>query len=113
MYTERELKDGTRVYFAKPATRVAPELNDALSNAIDQVPGIVEAHLPQYFAEGDKQARLVLVIGVIREADIAAVIPMLAEKLKTAIPPSETLEILPYSEVEIPAAVIATGTRFK
>ena len=111
MYTERELKDGTRVYFARPAKPIAPIMVDALAQAVAQVPEIVEAHLPQYFAEGDAQARLVLVIGVRREADIPAIIPKLAEKLRLAISPGESMEILPYEALGIPAAVRATQSQ--
>lgn len=111
MYTERELKDGTRVYFAKPSTPVAPILIDALSQSFARVPGIVEAHLPQYFAERDAKSRLVLVIGVHAESEIATIIPRLVEKLKTSIQPGEALEILPFAADAIPAAVRATQCR--
>ena len=111
MYTERELNDGTRVYFAKPSTPVAPGLIAALSHALAEISGIIEAHLPQYYAEGDAKSRLVLIIGVHAETEIAAIIPRLAEELKTLIPAGEELDILPFAAEAIPAAVRATQCR--
>lgn len=113
MYTERELKDGARIYFAKPTQALAPTIIDAVAQVITEVSGIVEAHLPQYFAEGDATARLVLVIGVSRESDIPNIIPTLAAKLKLALPPGQGLEILPYETDALPDAVRATATCIK
>ena len=67
--SERTLKAGTSVYWGAPAKPMPEIMSDAISQVVAQVPGIVEAHLPQCFVEGDKEARQVLVVGVQKSSE--------------------------------------------
>ena len=68
--SERTLKAGTKMFFGAPAKPMPEIMVDAIAQVVAQVPGIQEAHLPQCFIEGDKEARQVVVIGVQNRSEI-------------------------------------------
>ncbi|MCE9545947.1 MAG: enhanced serine sensitivity protein SseB C-terminal domain-containing protein [Planctomycetia bacterium] len=93
---ERTLKRGTALYFGAPAKPMPEILVDAISQVVSQVSGIVEAHLPQCFIEGDTEARQILVVVVQRRAEISRIAEELMNKLQLALPPGQFIDILPF-----------------
>jgi hypothetical protein len=73
------------------------------------VPGIIEAHLPQCFIEGDKDARQVLVVGVQNRSEIPHIAQQLMAKLKVVFPPGQLMDILPFESGSVPPGVRQAG----
>jgi hypothetical protein len=107
--SQRERNAGTNMYFGAPAKPMPEIMTDAISQVIAQVPGIVEAHLPQCFIEGDKEARQVLVIGVQRRSEIPQIAETLMGKLQLVFAPGQFIDILPFESGTIPAGVRQAG----
>jgi len=107
--SERTLKAGTNMLFGKPAKPMPEIMADAISQVVAQVPGIVEAHLPQCFIEGDTEARQVLVIGVQRRGDISQIAQALMGKLQLVLPPGQFIDLLPFESGAVPAGVRQAG----
>src|SRR4051812_47730556 len=94
--SERELKKGTKIYWGAPAKPMPEIMADAISQVVAQVPGIVEAHLPQCFIEGDKEARQVLVVGVHSRAEIPQIAQQLMGKLQLLFAPGQFIDVMPF-----------------
>ncbi|MGC3956461.1 MAG: enhanced serine sensitivity protein SseB C-terminal domain-containing protein [Verrucomicrobiota bacterium] len=107
--SERTLTAGTSMFFGKPAKPMPEIMADAISQVVAQVPGIIEAHLPQCFIEGDKEARQVLVIGVQRRGEIPQIAEALMGKLQLVFPPGQFIDILPFESSAVPAGVRQAG----
>jgi len=107
--SERTLTAGTSMFFGRPAKPMPEIMADAISQVVAQVPGIVEAHLPQCFIEGDKEARQVLVIGVQRRGEIPQIARALMGKLQLVFPPGQFIDILPFESGAVPAGVRQAG----
>jgi hypothetical protein len=107
--SERTLKAGTNMHFGAPAKPMPEIMADAISQVVAQVSGIVEAHLPQCFIEGDKEARQVLVIGVQRRGEIPRIAQELMGKLQLAFPPGQFIDILPFESGAVPSSVRQAG----
>ncbi len=103
--SERTLKTGIKMFFGAPAKPMPDVMADAISQVVAQVPGIVEAHLPQCFIEGDKEARQVLVIGVQSRAEIPQIARQLMGKLQLVFPPGQFIDILPFESGSLPSGV--------
>ena len=97
------------MYFGAPAKPMPEIMVDAISQVVAQVPGIVEAHLPQCFVEGDKEARQVLVISVHRRGDIPQIAQALMGKLQLVFPPGQFIDILPFESGAVPQGVRQAG----
>ena len=107
--SERQVKAGTSMYFGAPAKPMPETMSDSISQVVAQVPGIVEAHLPQCFIEGDKEARQVLVVGVQARAEIPRIAEELMGKLKLLFPPGQFIDILPFESGAVPPGVREAG----
>src|SRR5688572_6883393 len=103
--SERTLEAGTNMYFGTPAKPMPEIMADAISQVVAQVSGIVEAHLPQCFIEGDKKARQVLVVGVQRRDEIRRIAQELMGKLQLVFPPGQFIDILPFESRALPRGV--------
>jgi hypothetical protein len=102
---QRQLSRGTKLFFGAPASPMPPERSAAIAEAVAQVAGIVEAHLPQCFIEGDDEARQILVIVVAAKSDIAQIAANLSDLLSAALPDGRFIDILPFRESELPSGV--------
>jgi hypothetical protein len=109
--SERTVKAGATMFFGAPANPMPEIIADAISQVVAQVPGIVEAHLPQCFIEGDHEARQVLVIGVQSRGEIPQIAQALMGKLQLVFPPAEFIDILPFESGAVPAAIRQAGCR--
>jgi len=103
--SERALKAGTSMFFGKPAKQMPEIMANAISQVVAQVSGIVEAHLPQCFIEGDKEARQVLVIGVQKRGEIPQIAQTLMEKLQLVFPAGQFIDILPFESSAMPSGI--------
>ncbi len=103
--SERILKQGMAMYFGAPARPMPEIMSDAISQVVAQVPGIVEAHLPQCFIEGDKEARQVLVVGVQKSGEIPKIAEALMAKLQLVFAPGQFIDILPFEADAVPDGV--------
>jgi len=95
---------GTKILFAAPAKPMAKAMTDALSQAVAQVEGILEAHVPLVSIPGEENPRQKLVIGVQRASDI----PQIAEKLMgklNLLPPDQAIEMIPFEASLMPSIV--------
>ena len=106
---ERTLNKGMTIYFGAPAKPMPEVMVDAISQVVAQVPGIVEAHLPQCFIEGDKEARQVLVVGVQRRSEIPEIAEALMGKLRLVFTPGQFIDILPFESGSVPDGVRQAG----
>jgi hypothetical protein len=95
---QRSLTGGTKLYFGAPASPMPAERSSAIAAAVAQVPGIVEAHLPQCFIEGDDSARQLLAIVVAADANIPQIAGALGARLSAVLPPAEFIDMLPFRE---------------
>ena len=93
------------MFFGAPAKPMPEIMADAISQVVAQVPGIIEAHLPQCFIEGDKEARQVLVIGVQNRTEIPRIAESLMEKLQLLFAPGQFIDILPYESGAFPSGI--------
>ena len=107
--TERKLTAGTTIYFGAPANPMPEIMVDAISQVVAHVPGIVEAHLPQCYIEGDTEARQVLVVGVQRLAEIPQIAEQLMGKFQLLFAPGQFIDILPYESRAMPPGVRQAG----
>ena len=107
--SERKLKAGTSMLCGKPAEPMPRIMADAISQVVAQEPGIVEAHLPQCFIEGDQEARQVLVIGVRSRSEIPRIAQALMGKLQLVFPPGQFIDILPFESGGVPGGVRQAG----
>jgi hypothetical protein len=107
--SERTFKAGTQMFFGAPAKPMPKTMADAISQAVARVPGIIEAHLPQCFIEGDNEARQILVIGVKNRSEIPQIAQDLSEKLQLIFPPGDFIDILPFETGAVPAGVRQAG----
>jgi len=103
--SERTIKAGTQMFFGAPAKPMPEIMADAISQVVAQMPGIIEAHLPQCFIEGDKDARQVLVIGVQSRAEIPRIAESLMGKLQLLLAPGQFIDILPYELSAFPSGI--------
>jgi hypothetical protein len=107
--SERTIKAGTEMFFGAPAKPMPQIIADAISQVVAQVPGIVEAHLPQCFIEGDTEARQVLIIAVERRDEIPRIAGELMGKLQLVFAPGQFIDILPYQAGALPQGVRQAG----
>jgi len=75
---------------------------DAIGQVVGQVPGIVEAYLPQCHIEGEEEARQVLVLGVQSKSQIPQIMQDLMGKMELVMPSKQFIDILPFSTRELP-----------
>ena len=75
---------------------------DAVRQVLEQVPGIVEAYLPQCYIEGDDEAKQVLVVGIASKMAIPRIMTNLMAKMELLMPPSQYIDILPFSTKDLP-----------
>ena len=97
------------MYFDAPALPMPEIIADAVTQVVTQVSGIVEAHLPQCFIEGDKEARQVLVVGVRARGEIPRIAQELMGKLQLVFPAGQFIDILPFESGAIPPGVRQAG----
>jgi hypothetical protein len=107
--SERTIKAGTNLFWGRPANPMPKIMADAISQAVTEVPGISEAHLPQCFIEGDKEARQVLVIGVHRPNETAWIANELTRKFHPVLPTGQFLDIIPFKSGSVPPEVQQAG----
>ena len=94
--SERTIKAGTTIIFGAPANPMPEIMRDGIAQVVGQVPGVIEAHLPQCFIEGDTDARQVLVISVRSRKEVPHVAEELMGKLKLLFAPGQFIDIIPY-----------------
>ena len=107
--SERVIKAGTTIIWGAPAKPMPEVMKDAISQVVAQVPGIIEAHLPQCFIQGEKEARQVLVVGVQTRSEIPRIAQALMGKLQLVFPPGQFIDILPFESGSVPAQVRQAG----
>ncbi len=93
------------MFFGAPANPMPPNIATAISQAVAQVSGILEAHLPQCFVEGDKEARQVLVVVIRNRGDHPRIAEELMGKLRGALPAGQFIAILPLGSDSVPSGV--------
>jgi hypothetical protein len=106
---KRDLPQGTRLFFGAPANPMPEIISNGISQVVAQVPGIDEAHLPQCFIEGDKEARQVLVVGVHRKREIPGIAQQLTAKLQLLLPPGQIIDIFPFQSDSMPSGIREAG----
>ncbi len=99
------------MYFGAPAKPMPEVTVTAIKQVVQRVPGIVEAHLPQCFIEGEKEARQVLVVGVRTAEDIPRVGETLMHRLESALSPGELefMDVMPFELALMPEGVRKAG----
>ena len=97
------------MFFGAPAKPMPEILADGIAQVVAQVSGIVEAHLPQCFIEGDKEAHQVLVIVVEKRNEIPRIAQELMGKLQLLFPPGQFIDILPFESGAVPTGVRQAG----
>src|SRR4051794_6964446 len=107
--SERTINAGTSLFFGAPAKPMPGILADGIALVVAQVPGIVEAHLPQCFIEGDAEARQVLVIVVQRRGDISQIADALMAKLRLLFAAGQFIDIIPFQNGDVPKGVRQAG----
>src|SRR2546428_8879116 len=105
--SDREIKAGTTLYFGAQAKPMPEVTIAAIAQVVQRVPGIVEAHLPQCFIEGEKEARQVLVVGVRSSDEIPRVGEALMSRLESTLSPGdlEFIDVMPFEVASIPDGV--------
>jgi hypothetical protein len=103
--SERTIKTGTSMFFGRPAKPMPEVMTDAITQVVAQVPGIIEAHLPQCLVEGDAEARQVLVVGVQKQGEIPQIAEALMGKLQLVFAPGQFIDILPFESAAVPNGV--------
>jgi hypothetical protein len=95
------------MYFGAPAKPMPDVTIAAITRVVQRVPGILEAHLPQCFIEGEKEARQVLIVGVKSSDEIPRVGEALMRKLESTLSPGELefIDVIPYELDSMPAGV--------
>ncbi|HOE26578.1 MAG: enhanced serine sensitivity protein SseB C-terminal domain-containing protein [Candidatus Aureabacteria bacterium] len=101
--TERKIIAGTTMFFGVPAKPMPEIMADAIGQIVAQVPGIVEAYLPQCYVQGDEAARQVLVVGVTAKDQIPAIMQHLMGKMELVMPPKQFIDILPFQVADMPS----------
>ena len=101
----RHIAAGTKLYVGAPVSPMPPERSAAIAALVARVSGIFEAHLPQCFIEGDKEARQVLVVVASARSDIPRIAGDLNAGLVSVIPDGQFLDILPFVQGTVPAGV--------
>ena len=94
---QRQILRGTTLYFGAPASPMSAERAARITDAVTQISGIAEAHLPQCLIGGDVSPRQVLVIGVASQPDIPRIIRELEQRLNGALPDGDYIDILPFT----------------
>jgi hypothetical protein len=109
--SERIITAGTSLYFGAPAEPMADVTISAITQVVQRVSGIVEAHLPQCFIEGEKEARQVLVVGVKSSEEIPRVGETLMRKLESTLSRAELefMDVMPFEVTSIPDGVRKAG----
>jgi len=97
------------MYWGTPAKPMPEIMADAILQVVAQVPGIHEAHLPQCFIEGDKEARQVLAISVQSRNEIPRIAKELKGKLQLVFPLGQIIEILLFETGSMPSGVRQAG----
>ena len=99
---ERHLKEGTKIFFGPPSNPMPQIMVEAIGQVIAQVPGIVEAYLPQCFIAGDSEARQVLVVAIEPESNIPEIMKDLGTKMSVLLPRGQFIDMLPYTTKTLP-----------
>jgi hypothetical protein len=109
--SEREINAGTSLYFGAPAKPMPNVTVAAITQVVQRVPGIIEAHLPQCFIEGEKEARQVLVVVVRSSDEISRVGEALMRGLESSLSPGELefIDIMPFEVTSMPDGVRKAG----
>jgi hypothetical protein len=102
---QRHIPGGTKFYFGAPAQPMHQSRSSAIATVVARVPGIVEAHLPQCFIDGDAEARQVLVVVVSKKTEIARIVGDLNLGLKDVVPGGLFLDILPFAKSKVASGV--------
>jgi hypothetical protein len=102
---QREIPPGTRMFFGAPANPMPESKVVAIRDAVRGIDGILEAHLPQCFIEGDAQAHQVLVIGVRTKGEIPRIANELTPGLSRILGDGLFLDLLPFEAAAIPEGV--------
>jgi hypothetical protein len=108
---ERQIAAGTAIYFGRPAKPMPEARASAIAAAVARVPGIVEAHLPQCYIEGDAGARQVLVVVVDLPQDIPRIAQAVLGELAAILPPGDSVDLLPFDRRSLPRGVREAGCR--
>jgi hypothetical protein len=103
--SERTIKAGTSTYWGAPAKPMPEALSKAIAQIVAQVSGIREAHLPQCFIQGDKDARQVLLVCVNNRSEIPRIAEELMAKLNGLFPAGEFIDIFPVDSNSFPPGV--------
>jgi len=102
MSSERQLGGGTTLFFGVPANPMHDVMADAIGQVVAQVPGIVEAYLPQCYVQGEEEARQVLVLGVQSKDQIPQIMQNLMGKMELVMPSNQFIDILPFATRDLP-----------
>ncbi len=109
---EFKIPKGTTFHWGTPAKPMPEERSRAVAQLVANTAGVVEAYLPQCYAAGliDPPAQ-VLVIGLARGADLAAVMASLGAGISRIFPPDEYLDILPSLDRGTLETIRESGTQ--
>jgi hypothetical protein len=89
---------GTKIYIGPPAKPMPVETREKITQALKNIEGIREAHLPQCYAEGviDPSAQVLFL--VVQATDVKTLVSTVQRNLSTVLPPDEFLDVFPLSE---------------
>src|SRR5262249_8031388 len=73
----------------------------AIAEAVAQVPGIFEAHLPERFTKSSQERQQVLVIALTEASEIPRIMQELTEKLQGALGPIGGIDVIPFPPGEM------------
>ena len=94
----REIEAGTRVLIGAPARPMPRAQSAAIAGLLKQVPGVVEAHLPQVYAPGAMDEPSQVLVVVLRPgADADATLHAINCDLARLLTEDSHLDILPVA----------------
>jgi hypothetical protein len=109
--TIMKIPAGTTCYIGPPARPIPKQTSDAIGTALGKIPGIVEAHLPMIYIEGqiDPPAQVLVVV---LEGNRASSQARISEALKEVLPTDSHMDVMEsrHGDPNLPT-IRATGTQ--
>jgi hypothetical protein len=108
-----KLPAGTQVYIGAPVQPLPAELVKRIEQALGDVPGIREAHLPQVYIEGkiDPPAQVLMIV---LDQEFSTQLPAIKDALRRILPGDRFMDIFELREDSpILAAVRSAGCKLE
>ena len=91
---------GSEVFMGAPAEPMEPEIVAALSNLVDGIPEIIEAHLPQVFVRDAMQAPAQVLVIVTVDKDVQRAIDKVGARLGRILPSGRSMDVWPLNPTD-------------